>query len=101
MRYRVLAFLCAAAVIAYVQRLGLNVAEGAIREDLDLNKEQLGQVMAAWALGYAALQLPSGWLADRFGSRIVLATLALSWSAWTALTGLAWDHASLLTFWFC
>src|SRR4051812_10586978 len=61
-RYHVLAFLCAAAVIAYVQRLGFNVAEVAVRADLDLDKKQIGRVMAAWSLGYALLQLPSGWL---------------------------------------
>jgi MFS family permease len=101
MRRRVLGFLCAAAVIAYVQRLGFNVAEGAIRADLDLDKEQLGQVMAAWSLGYALLQLPSGWLADRFGSRRVLGGLALLWSLLTGMIALAWDYDSLLGLWFC
>jgi sugar phosphate permease len=101
MRYQVLAFLCAAAVIAYVQRNGFNVAEEAIRADLGLDKQQLGEIMSAWLFGYAILQLPSGWLADRFGSRTVLATLALAWSLWTAVAGFAWDYASLLTFWFC
>jgi sugar phosphate permease len=100
-RYHVLGFLCAAAVIAYMQRMGLNVAEQAIREDLALDKEQLGMVMSAWYFGYAALQLPSGWLADRFGSRVVLTSLALCWSAWTAIAALAWDHQSLLIFWLC
>jgi hypothetical protein len=47
MRYRVLTFLCAAAVIAYVQRLGFNVAERTIRGDLGLDREQIGRVMAA------------------------------------------------------
>src|SRR4051794_17746912 len=101
MRYHVLTFLCAAAVIAYVQRLGFNVAEGAVRRDLGLGREQVGRVMAAWSLGYALLQLPSGWLADRFGSRRVLAALALAWSALTGLAGLAWDYHSLLVLWFC
>src|SRR3954452_3298363 len=101
MRYHVLAFLCAAAVIAYVQRLGFNVAEKAIRGDLGLDREQIGQVMAAWSLGYALLQLPSGWLADRFGSPRVLTVLALAWSVLTGLVGLAWDYHSLLVLWFC
>ena len=100
-RYHVLSFLCVAAVIAYVQRLGFNVAERTIRGDLDLDREQIGRVMAAWSLGYALLQLPSGWLADRFGSRRVLAILALAWSVLTGLVGLAWDFHSLLVLWFC
>jgi sugar phosphate permease len=101
MRYQVLAFLCAAAVIAYVQRLGFNVAERTVRGALGLDREQIGRVMAAWSLGYALLQLPSGWLADRFGSRRVLTALALAWSALTGLVGLAWDFHSLLALWFC
>src|SRR5215831_15544800 len=101
MRYHVLTFLCAAAIIAYVQRLGFNVAERTVRGDLGLNREQIGRVMAAWSLGYALLQLPSGWLGDRFGSRRVLTTLALAWSVLTGLVGLAWDFYSLLGLWFC
>jgi MFS family permease len=101
MRYHVLTFLCAAAVIAYVQRLGFNVAERTVRGDLGLDREQIGRVMAAWSLGYALLQLPSGWLGDRFGSRRVLTTLALAWSVLTGLVGLAWDFYSLLGLWFC
>jgi MFS family permease len=101
MRYQVLALLCAAAVIAYVQRLGFNVAERTVRGDLGLEREQIGRVMAAWSLGYALVQLPSGWLADRFGSRRALAALALAWSVLTGLVGLAWDYHSLLVLWFC
>src|SRR5262245_11654795 len=101
MRYHVLTFLCAAAVIAYVQRLGFNLAEKTVRGDLGLDKEQIGRVMAAWSLGYALLQLPSGWLADRFGSRRALTVLALAWSVRTGLVVLAWHLSSLLVLCFC
>src|SRR5262249_17899343 len=101
MRYHVLSFLCAAAVIAYVQRLGFNVAERTVRGDLGLDKAQIGRGMAAWSLGYALLQLPSGWLADPFGRRRALAALALAWSVLTGLVGLAWDYHRLLALWFC
>lgn len=100
MRYRVLTLLCAAAVIAYVQRLGFNVAVGAIGADLKLNKEQLGQIMSAWFLGYALMQISAGWLADRFGSRRILTILAVVWSILTGMIGLAWDFYSLLAIWF-
>src|SRR5215469_13170871 len=94
MRYHVLAFLCAAAVIAYVQRLGFNVAERTVRGDLGLDREQIGRVMAAWSLGYALLQLPAGWLGDRFGSRRVLTTLAPAWSAWRGTSTASWASGS-------
>ena len=100
-RYHVLTFLCAVAVIAYVQRLEFNVAERTVRGELGLDREQIGRVMAAWSLGYALLQLPSGWLADRFGSRRVLTVLALAWSVISGMIGLAWNYHSLLVLWFC
>src|SRR5262249_56707522 len=47
------------------------------------------------------VQLPSGWLGGRFGSRRVLTGLALAWSVLTGLVGLAWNYYSLLGLWFC
>lgn len=101
MRHRVLTFLCVAAVVAYVQRLGINVAEEEVSADLKLDAAEFGQVMSAWSLGYAIMQLPAGWLADRFGSRRVLTGLALAWSILTGTVGLAEDYYSLLSLWFC
>src|ERR1700733_914412 len=101
MRYYVLFFLCVAAVIAYVQRLGFNAVEVAIRTDLKLDIEQMGQVMSAWLVGYGIMQIPSGWLADRYGSKRTLIVLALVWSVLTGIVGLAWDFYSLSVIWFC
>jgi MFS family permease len=42
------------------------------------------------------MQIPGGWLADRFGSRKVIVIAVLFWSVFTALTGLAWSLTSLL-----
>jgi predicted MFS family arabinose efflux permease len=99
LKYPVLLMLCCAAVIAYVQRLALGMSEENIRDTLGLDKGQLGWIMAAWAFGYAALQLPSGWLADRWGSRPTLTLYALLWSAVMGLAAWAWDYYSLLTLW--
>ena len=41
-RYQVLAALCMAALIAYVQRNSIGVAEESMREGLALNKDQMG-----------------------------------------------------------
>src|SRR5687768_16872713 len=97
--YPLLGMLCLAATIAYVQRSGISVAAGSIQQDLGLDKVRLGTVMSAWSLGYALMQIPSGWLADRLGSRRALTLFALLWSAATGLTGLATSYASLLALW--
>src|SRR5438067_1136332 len=100
MRYWLLANLCLAAFIAYVQRLGLNMAEADVRFGLDMDVAEMGRVMAAWSLGYAALQVPSGWLADLWGSRRALTLFALLWSILTGLASFAADKETLLALWF-
>src|SRR5262245_59858852 len=101
MRYWLLANLCLAAVIAYVQRLGLNTAEESIRQSLGLSVRDMGQVMSAWLIGYAILQLPSGWLADLWGSRRTLTLITVLWSILTGLASQARDGEMLLVLWFC
>ena len=55
--------------------------------DLSLSDAQMGLVFSAFALGYAAAQMPAGWLADRIGPRRALAIVVVLWSALTSLTG--------------
>lgn len=97
--YLLLGMLCLAATIAYVQRSGIAVAASSIQQDLSLDKVRFGTVMSAWSLGYALMQIPSGWLADRLGSRRALTLFALLWSVATGLTGLATSYASLVALW--
>ena len=42
------------------------------------------------------MQIPGGWLADKFGSRRVLIVSVLMWSIFTALTGAVWSLASMI-----
>jgi ACS family D-galactonate transporter-like MFS transporter len=42
------------------------------------------------------MQIAGGWLADRWGPRIVLALLSVLWAAATIMTGLSWSVASLV-----
>lgn len=65
-------------------------------KDLSLSDGQMGWVVSAFSLGYALFQIPSGLLADRYGPRRVLATIVTAWSIFTALTGAAFNFASML-----
>ena len=99
MKYYVLFMLCLAAIIAYVQRLAFSVCEEQIRLDLDLDKPQIGQIIAAWQLGYALMQLPSGWLADRIGSRPSLALFIVAWSGMLGAATWCTTYNSLIAVW--
>ncbi|WP_263384636.1 MFS transporter [Granulicella arctica] len=100
-RYNVVALAIALAVLSYVQRVALSQAAGPISRDLHLSKAQMGLAFGAFGLSYALFELPMGLLGDRFGVRRVLLQIVLAWSAFTALTGVAWNAGSLVLIRFC
>lgn len=85
-------------VLLYVDRACISAAKGEIVSAFNLTDKQFGWIGSAFALGYALLQVPSGVLADRFGPRILLTSVVSIWSAFTALTGVAWNYVSMLVF---
>jgi MFS family permease len=94
-RYWVVAFALALAMIMYVQRVAISQAIVPISADLHLNKAQTGLVLGAFGLSYALFEIPMGLMGDKLGVRWVLSQLVLVWSVFTALTGAAWNLASL------
>jgi len=95
-RYIVLSLMFALTLITYLDRVCIAATAGPMSEELGLSKTQMGQVFSAFILGYVLFEIPAGWLADRFGARALLARIVLWWSAFTALTGVAWSYTSLL-----
>ena len=94
-RYRVIVFAVALAVLAYIDRVAISQAAGPISRDLGFSKSAMGLIFGAFALSYALFEIPSGWMGDRIGPRAVLIRIVLAWSAFTALTGVAWNFGSL------
>ncbi len=94
-RYTMVVLAIGLAVISYVQRVAISVAAGPIARDLHIPKEQMGLIFGAFGLSYALFEIPMGLLGDRLGVRRVLTQIVLAWSTFTALTGAAWNVASL------
>lgn len=90
-RFGVLSATTAASIILYVHRAF--VAElfkfPQVKSDLGLKDEDISWILSAFFLSYALLQVPCGWLADRFGRRIALTIEILLWSSVTAFSGFA------------
>ena len=68
-RHTMLGFALAAMAVAYLDRVCISTAAPAIKADLGLSDVQMGTVFSAFTLAYALFEVPSGWLADRFGAR--------------------------------
>src|SRR5439155_26415691 len=86
-RYVVLGWACSLSMLTYIDRVCIKNVRGDMQFDLGISEAQFGWVFSAFGLAYAAFEVPSGWLGDRFGPRIVLARIVLWWSLFTALTG--------------
>src|SRR5271155_4181284 len=65
-RYGVLGFTLLLTAIAYLDRVCISTAAPAMKLDLGLNDSQMGRVFSAFTFAYALMEVPSGWLADRF-----------------------------------
>lgn len=94
-RYWVIVFAVTLAVLAYIDRVCISQAAPVMSHDLGLTKTQMGSVFSAFALAYALFEIPGGWLGDWMGPRRVLMRIVMWWSAFTALTGMMWNFASL------
>ena len=72
--------------VSFLDRVNISIAGASIASDYNLSNVQLGFVFSAFLIGYALFQTPGGWLADKLGSRRVLAAGVLWWGVFTALT---------------
>src|SRR3954462_1826969 len=92
----VMAFL--ATTINYVDRANLGGAAPFIQRELHLSGTQTGWILGAFFWTSAAFQLPSGWVVDRLGVRLVYAVAVIWWSLFTGATAVARGFTSLLGF---
>ena len=83
-------------VLLYVDRVCISAAKKEVAGDLGLSDQQMGWVFAAFSLGYALFQTPSGLLADRLGPRRVLAGIVAVWSVFTGLTAAVTSFTAML-----
>lgn len=86
----------ALAMITYLDRACIATLAPEIMRDLHLSKEQMSWVYSAFALAYAAFEVPTAWWADRQGTRRVLTRIVLWWSVFTMATAMAFNLVSML-----
>jgi MFS family permease len=87
-RYGVLAFVCALAMITYLDRVCFGTVAPTLAAELSLaSVADLKWAFTAFAVAYALFEIPTGWLGDVWGPRGTLLRIVLWWSACTALTG--------------
>ena len=67
-------------LVNYLDRVNLSVSQKALHEAFGITAVTFGYLLSAYSWTYAALQLPSGLLLDRFGVRVVGRVSTILWS---------------------
>ena len=98
LRWTVIGLLSLGMIIAYVDRANISVALvlPEFKTLFQLSDKDRGTLNSAFFWSYAFLQIPAGWLVDRYGVKIPYAIGFLFWSVVSAGTALAGSLSQLL-----
>lgn len=99
-RWWLLVLLFTAMLISYLHRSALSVAVGAksssMTSDLQLSEASIGVLLSGFFWVYSFMQVPSGWLVDRFGVKRAYSLGFAFWSLTSACTGIVNSFATLI-----
>ncbi|WP_138414146.1 MFS transporter [Sinomonas gamaensis] len=94
-RWKLFVLLLVLVTVNYVDRGSISVALPIIQKEFNLTPELVGLLLSAFFWTYALMQVPVGWLIDRFGPRKVVTASCIGWGAATAASGLAGSFLSM------
>ncbi|MDR3565495.1 MAG: MFS transporter [Negativicutes bacterium] len=87
-RHVILVMLWLLYVINYFDRISVLTFLPLIRKDLDLSHQEIGFAASIFFFAYAVAQVSAGYLADKIGSRRVMAIAITAFTVVTFLTGM-------------
>lgn len=86
----VLVILCfLATTLCYIDRVNISVAVIPMADQFGWSQTTKGFVLSSFFIGYLLMMTPGGWLANRYGGRMVMGAALALWSLFTLLTPLA------------
>ncbi|MGH9673665.1 MAG: MFS transporter [Bryobacteraceae bacterium] len=98
LRWWIAGLLFLATVINYVDRQTLSIVAGVLTKELGISNVQYANILTAFLVPYTLMYVVSGYLVDRWGTRVSLAAFMTWWSIANALHSLARGPWSLGAF---
>ncbi|CAD5110020.1 MFS transporter [Zestomonas carbonaria] len=95
-RWRIFAIIFALTVINLVDRVSLSIAMPTIAGEFELTPSMQGLILSSFFWAYALLQIPGGWLIDRYGPRRVIGWSTGLWGTFQTLAAFATGGLSLM-----
>jgi len=95
-RWRLFAIVFLLVVINLIDRTTLSIAMPTIGREFALTPTMQGVLLSSFFWSYALLQVPGGWLIDRFGPRLLITGSTVFWGLFQALAGFSNGGFALL-----
>ncbi|AKP34024.1 MFS transporter [Yersinia aleksiciae] len=86
-RYIILFIIFIVTAINYADRATLSIAGTEVAKELQLDAVAMGYIFSAFGWAYLLMQIPGGWLLDRYGSKRVYTYSLFFWSLFTFTQG--------------
>ncbi len=97
-RWGVVVLLFLAILVNYVDRGNLSVVAVPLMKDFGIGTDSMGVLLSAFFFTYTALQIPAGYVVDRFGLKWTYAAAFVLWSLASAAVGMASSFGQVLAF---
>lgn len=85
-RYSLVCLCFFAVFVCYIDRVNISVAIIPMAEQYGWGPGTQGWILSCFYFGYMVTQFLGGWLADRYGGKVILAIGVIWWSIFTILT---------------
>ncbi|HLJ05132.1 MAG TPA: MFS transporter [Acetobacteraceae bacterium] len=96
MQWIAIVLVTAAIALNYMDRSTLAIGNLKIREEFGISATAIGALGSAWALTYGFAQLPSGYLLDRIGPKLLVGATMIVWSLFQAVGGITSSYFQLM-----
>ena len=96
MQWIAIILVTAAIALNYMDRSTLAIGNLKIRQEFGVSATAIGALGSAWALTYGIAQLPSGYLLDRIGPKVLVGAAMILWSLCQAAGGIASTYFLLM-----
>lgn len=80
-RYLILVVVFLITSVNYADRATLSIAGSSVAKELGLDPGDMGLIFSAFGWAYLVMQIPGGWLLDKYGSKKVY-----TWSLFSGLS---------------
>src|SRR6476661_7363248 len=93
--FRIMPLIGLAFIVSYIDRANLGYIAKPLSADLGLTSAALGLAGSLFFIGYILMEIPSNMMLERFGGRIWISRIIISWGLVTVVTAAVHSQTQL------